>query len=67
MYLLKNDLVRQFVKFMISSTSGTHVRDLSRPGLMRNKAHLILKTTSLSVQKSDFQETKFTTMFTTKM
>ena len=52
---------------MISSTSGTHVRDLSRPGLMRNKAHLILKTTSLSVQKSDFQETKFTAMFTTKM
>ena len=32
-YLLKNNQVRQFVKFIISSTSLTHVRNLSRPGL----------------------------------
>ena len=30
-YLLKNNQTRQFVKFMISSTLRTHVRDLSSP------------------------------------
>ena len=30
-YLLEDNEVQQFVKCMISSTSHTHVRDLSRP------------------------------------
>ena len=29
--MLKNSQVRQFVKFLFSSTSRKHVRDLSRP------------------------------------
>ena len=33
MYLLKNNQVEQFVKFMILSMSRTHVGDLSRPGV----------------------------------
>ena len=31
MYLLENNQVQQFVKFMISSTSCTYVCNLSRP------------------------------------
>ena len=31
MYLLKNNEVQEFTKFMISSTLRTHIRNLSRP------------------------------------
>ena len=31
-YLLKNNQLREFVKFMILCTPLTHVRDLARPG-----------------------------------
>ena len=37
--MLENNQVRQSVKFMISSTSYTYVRDLSRPGVRSFSDH----------------------------
>ena len=48
MYLLENNhQVRQFVKFAISSTSRTHVRDLPRPASVMKTVYFVVFCTNV--------------------
>ena len=53
MYLLENNQVQQFLKFMVLSTLHAHVRDLWRPEL-KNTGYILLRKIKIILKEELF-------------